>query len=85
MDHDLECEINDVCFVMSLLGHLAIAQLVERRTVECKEAILRSLVRIRFARIFFSFSFFMLSVVKENIMTTVFYLLVCISVMRIII
>ena len=58
MDHDLECEINDVCLVMSLLWHLAIAQLVERRTVECKEAILRSLVRIRFARTFNFFSLF---------------------------
>ena len=68
------------------IWHLAIAQLVERRTVESKEAILRSLVRIRFARIFFflvlfSFSFFffavvvVLSAVCENMTTVCYFLL----------
>ena len=61
------------------IWHLAIAQLVERRTVESKEAILRSLVRIRFARIFFflflSFFAVVLSAVCENMTTVCYFLL----------
>ena len=48
-----------MCFTRSFFNHPVIAQLVERRTVEeYHTVILRSVVRIRFAGIFFKFVFY---------------------------